>query len=76
MKITKTKKCNSAKTIDEAVTQIDSEPIYDEVDEDKCKECACDNIMSAIHSLGSIANINSSAREAIANLSVVYFDLK
>ena len=37
---------------------------------------ACDHIKSAIDILGSIAESDTVARDSIANLGVVYFDLK
>lgn len=39
-------------------------------------QCAIDNILSAIECLGEIAKEDELARESIANLSVVLFDLK
>lgn len=39
-------------------------------------QCAIDHILSAIDCLGEIAKDDSLARESIANLSVVLFDLK
>lgn len=60
--------CNTSENTVEAVSE-----------EDVLCQAYCDaknHIMSAIETLGSISNIDSSAKDAIANLSVVYFDIQ
>lgn len=68
MKITRTSAPNSVKASQSAKhTENVSASVYAE----------CENyIRSAINSLGTVAKDDVKAREAIANLSVVLFDIK
>ena len=81
MKISKrsVKACETAVCTDETAVAVDTAPIVDLfpcVDSQSVYSQAIDHIRSAIEVLGSIARDDSVARESIANLSVVLFDLK
>lgn len=64
--------------IDGIVEPETSEEIDTEVDECNDAFCACkDHVQQAIECLGDLAtNGDERAKEAIANLSIVYFDLQ
>lgn len=82
MKISKrsVKACETAVCTDDATAVVvDTAPIVDLfpcVDSQSVYTQAIDHIRSAIEVLGPIARDDSVARESIANLSVVLFDLK
>lgn len=57
-------------TVKDVSTVTDEEVLAASVEEAKT------HIMSAIDSLGKSANLSMQSKEAIANLSVVYFDLQ
>lgn len=65
MKISKTKKACSATQNTEGVTEVKNK--YQD---------SIDYIKAAIDNLGTMAEEDSTARDAIANLSVVLLDLK
>lgn len=59
-----------------ANTELLEEVSLDTTCDTSCYECAIEHILSAIDCLGEIAKEAPIARESIANLSVVLFDLK